>query len=109
MSCGRDEVEQSVNSVVTEAGITLDTRLFGQDIVVLTFKVSNNFLKANNLVKRKVPRGHTDTNANSLSMLSPKPGVSTMVRAIRTPSSSSSAGGVRREGRGGNERQSYRR
>lgn len=31
-----------------------------------------------------------DTNANSLSMLSPNPGVSTMVRAMRTPSSSSS-------------------
>ena len=32
-----------------------------------------------------------DTYANSLSILSPNPGVSTMVRAIRTPSSSSSA------------------
>lgn len=46
MSCRRDEVEQSVNSVVTEAGITLDTRLFGQDIVVLTLEVPDDFLEA---------------------------------------------------------------
>jgi hypothetical protein len=37
-------------------------------------------------------RRHRDaTHANSLSMLSPKPGVSTTLRAIRTPSSSNSA------------------
>lgn len=46
MSCRRDEVEQSVNSVVTEAGITLDTRLFGQDIIVLTLEVPDDFLEA---------------------------------------------------------------
>lgn len=37
----------------------------------------------------RVIRG--ESYANSLSMLSPKPGVSTMVKAMRTPSSSSSA------------------
>ena len=46
VACGRDEVEQSVNSVVTEARVTLDTRLFGQNVVVLTFKVSNDLLEA---------------------------------------------------------------
>ena len=38
----------------------------------------------------RVRIGVMETHADSLSMLSPKPGVSTMVRAMRTPSSSSS-------------------
>lgn len=45
MSSGRDEVEQSVNSVVAEAGVTLDARLFGQDVVVLPFKVPDDLLE----------------------------------------------------------------
>ena len=47
MSSGRNEVEQSMYPVVAEAWITLDTRLLGQDVVVLAFEVVHDFLKAN--------------------------------------------------------------
>ena len=46
MSCGRDKVEQSVDSVVTEARVTFNARFFGQNVVVLAFKVTNDFLEA---------------------------------------------------------------
>jgi hypothetical protein len=38
-----DKVEESVNSIVTEAGITLDTGLFSKNIIVLTLDVAGNF------------------------------------------------------------------
>ena len=41
----RNEVEKGVDSVVPEARVTLDTRLFGKNVVVLAFKISNNFLE----------------------------------------------------------------
>lgn len=37
-----DEVEHGMNSVVPEARITLDARLFREMIVVLSFKVADN-------------------------------------------------------------------
>lgn len=46
MSSGRDEVEQGVNTVVPEPRVTLDARLLRENIVVLTFEVTNYFLKA---------------------------------------------------------------
>lgn len=42
MASGSDEVEHSVDTVVSESGVTLDTRLLGQDVVVLSLEVSNN-------------------------------------------------------------------
>lgn len=92
MSSGGDKVEKSMNSVVSEARITLDARLLGQNIIVLTFKVANNLLETGikqvDLLTRRIVK--VNAYANSLSILSPKPGVSTMVKAMRTPSSSSS-------------------
>lgn len=46
MSSWRDEVEQCVHSVVAETRITLDTGLFGQDIIVLALQVADYFLEA---------------------------------------------------------------
>lgn len=46
MSSGGDEVEKGVHTVVLETRITLDTRLLSKDVVVLTFKICHNFLKA---------------------------------------------------------------
>lgn len=40
-----DKVEKSVNTVVAESGVTLDTGLFGEDIIVLAFKVTRNLPK----------------------------------------------------------------
>ena len=37
-----DKVEKGVNTVVPEAGVTLDTGLLGQNIIVLSLKVPNN-------------------------------------------------------------------
>lgn len=76
--------------VVSEAWITLDSGLFRQNVIVLTFEVADNLLKPGQYHGVKMGSEKEDTYANSLSMLSPNPGVSTMVRAIRTPSSSSS-------------------
>jgi len=91
MSCWWNEVQKSVNTIVPKTWIALDTRLFRQDIVILALKMTNNLLET---VKTQQSAQMTveETYANSLSMLSPKPGVSTIVKAMRTPSSSSSVG-----------------
>lgn len=88
----RNKVEQGMYSVVSESGVTLDTRLFSQNVVVLTFQIANNLLEPEcNSVKRIWHYRHTY--AGSLSMLSPNPGVSTIVKEMRTSSSSSSVVG----------------
>ena len=46
MSSGRDEVEKSVNTVVPEAGVTLNARLLREDVVVLALEVANNLLES---------------------------------------------------------------
>lgn len=38
-----DEVKHGVDTVVPEARVTLDTRLFGQNIIVLSLEVANDF------------------------------------------------------------------
>lgn len=46
MSCRGDKVEKSVDTVVPETWVALDTRFFSQNIVVLTLEIANYFLKA---------------------------------------------------------------
>lgn len=43
---GRDEVEEDVHAVVAEAGVTLDARLLGEDVVVLSLEVANDLGEA---------------------------------------------------------------
>jgi hypothetical protein len=55
-------------SVVPEAGITLDARFFGQNVVVLTFKMSDDFLKGELVINvitkaRRVNNGERNANA----------------------------------------------
>jgi hypothetical protein len=38
-----DKVEEGVDSVVPESGVTLNSGLHGKNIVILAFEVSNNF------------------------------------------------------------------
>ena len=45
-----DEIEKGVNTVVSEARITLDTRLFRQDIIILALEVSDNLGEAGFIV-----------------------------------------------------------
>jgi hypothetical protein len=46
VSGGGDKVEKSMDTVVPETGITLDARLFSQDVIILTLEIANYFLKA---------------------------------------------------------------
>jgi hypothetical protein len=46
MTSGSDKVEQSMYTVVAEAGVTLDTRLLCENIVVLPLEIANNFTEA---------------------------------------------------------------
>ncbi len=45
MTGGGDKVKECMNTVVSKAGVTLNTGLFSENIVILAFKVANNFLK----------------------------------------------------------------
>lgn len=38
-----DEVKHGVDTVVPEARVTLDTRLLGQDVVILSLEVADDF------------------------------------------------------------------
>lgn len=46
MARWRDEVQQNVYAVISEARITLDPRLLGKDVIVLPLKVADNFREA---------------------------------------------------------------
>jgi hypothetical protein len=46
VTCGCDKVEEDVDTVVPEARVTLDSRFFGKNIVILAFEVSDDFTKA---------------------------------------------------------------
>jgi hypothetical protein len=46
MACWSDEVEKSVNTIVPETGITLDTGLLCKNIVVLSLEVTDDFTEA---------------------------------------------------------------
>lgn len=50
MASGCDEVKHGVHAVVPEARVTLDTRLLGQNVVVLPLEEANNLGKARSLV-----------------------------------------------------------
>jgi hypothetical protein len=38
-----DEIEEGVNAVVAEPRISLDTRLFRENVIVLSLEITNNF------------------------------------------------------------------
>ena len=46
MACRGDEVQHDVHAVVPEARVTLDTALFGKNVIVLSLEVSNDLRKA---------------------------------------------------------------
>jgi hypothetical protein len=52
MTCGWDKVEKGVNSIVPETGVTLDTRFFSQNVVVLALEVADNLLEAVHFARR---------------------------------------------------------
>lgn len=100
-----------MDSIVSKAGVALDTRLLGQDVIVLPLEVADDFCKAaqkkkKNGQKRGQMGGLTgclscwlcvQAYLASLSIWSPNPGVSTMVKEMRVPSSSSSSSDLSRQ------------
>ena len=46
MAGWRNEVEESMNSVVTEARVSLDARFFGENVIVLALQIADNLLEA---------------------------------------------------------------
>ena len=46
MTGGRDKVKKCMDTVISKPRVTLDARLFGQDVIVLTFEVPDNFREA---------------------------------------------------------------
>jgi len=40
-----DEVEQAMNAVIPEPGVTFDARLFGQNVIILAFEVTHDLLE----------------------------------------------------------------
>ena len=42
MASGCDEVEEGVDTVVAESRVTLDSGLFGKNVIVLSFEEANN-------------------------------------------------------------------
>lgn len=42
MASRRDKVQQSMYTVVTESGVTLDPRFFSQDVIILTLEISDD-------------------------------------------------------------------
>lgn len=46
MTSRRDEVQESMDSVVSEFRVTPNTRLLSQDVVVLALEVGHDFLEA---------------------------------------------------------------
>lgn len=46
MSCWRDKVEHSVNTVVAEPRVTFDPGLHGENVIVLPFEITHDFGEA---------------------------------------------------------------
>ena len=94
MASRGDEVEHGVNTIVSEAGVTLDTRLLSKNVIVLPLEVADDLGEAaRNSVSGEPSSSKISCQSYlaSLSIWSPKPGVSTMVREMRVPSSSNSS------------------
>jgi hypothetical protein len=44
-----DKIEQCVDTIIAETGVTLDTRLLRKNIIVLSFEITDNLSEAMNL------------------------------------------------------------
>ena len=55
-----DEVEKGVNTIVAEAGITLDSGLFGENGIVLSLEITNDFVEGRLVVDLVTKAGGVD-------------------------------------------------
>lgn len=60
MSGGSDEVKEGVDSVISETGVTLDSRLFGQNVIILSFEVANDLAEGGFVVDLVSEAGGVD-------------------------------------------------
>ena len=60
MTSGCDEVKKGVNSIVAEAGITLDSGLFGENGIVLSLEVAHDLAKRRLVVDLVAKAGSVD-------------------------------------------------
>jgi hypothetical protein len=93
MSSWSDKVKESMNTVITETWVTFNSRLLSENVIVLSLKITNNLTETFGHVSISWMRPGRISYLASLSIWSPKPGVSTIVREIRVPSSSNSSSG----------------
>lgn len=63
MTSGGDEVEEGVHPVVPETGVTFDTGLLSENVIVLALQVADNLLEA--VAGRVVERGRVDEDLNT--------------------------------------------
>lgn len=70
MSGGGDEVEKDVDAIVAETRVTLDARLFGQNVIVLALEVADDFGKAGLIVNLVAEAGRVnDGEGNAAALL----------------------------------------
>lgn len=62
MTSGRDEIEHGVDTIVAEAGVTLDARFLGENVVVLALNIPSNLLEATSRMC-----GFSDSTCNRMS------------------------------------------
>lgn len=55
-----DEVEHGVDTIVPEAGVTLDARLLRKNVIVLPFEIANNLGEAGFIVDLVTEAGGVD-------------------------------------------------
>jgi len=71
MTSRGDEVEQSMNTVISESWIALDPRFFSENVIVLALEVSDNLRKAARISGLITPQhvlGELGTDLASLSI-----------------------------------------
>lgn len=62
MASWRNEVEHSMDTIIPEAGVTLDTRLLRQDVIILSLEEANNLTEAvQGMRSARYPRWATPT------------------------------------------------
>ena len=66
MSGGGDKVEENVYTIITEAWVALDSRFLGENVIVLSLKVANDFRKAKQSVQ--IPQVWETSYLSSLSI-----------------------------------------
>lgn len=69
MTGGGDEVEESVDSIVSETGVSLDPGFLGENIIVLSFQVSCDLGKTSLIINLITESGRINDSQGNTSPL----------------------------------------